>query len=64
MYLCLSIIFRRFGSNEKQGFRLKSDEEVLELYETKLSNMKIKTNDFVSLTKEETKEIRIKMITS
>ncbi len=64
MYLCLSNIFRRFGSGGKQGFRLKGDEGVLELYETELSDVEIEADGFVPLTKEGTKGIRIKVVTS
>ena len=62
MYLCLSSVFRRFGSGGKQAFRHEGDEGVLELYETGLTDVEIKADGFVPLTKEGTKGIRIKVV--
>jgi hypothetical protein len=61
MYLCLSDILRRFGSDEAQGFELESDEGVLQVWETDLTDVKINADGFVPLTKEGSKGIRIKV---
>ena len=62
MYLCISHIFRRFGSGGKQSFMLGSDEGALELYDTQLDDVEIQADGFVPLTKEGTKGIRVKVI--
>lgn len=61
MYLCLSGIFRRFGSGGAQGFRLESDEGVLQLWETVLTDVEIDADGFGPLTKDGSKGIRIKV---
>ena len=61
MYVCLSNIFRRFGSGGEKGFRLESDEGVLELWETDLTDVEIKGDGFVPLMKEGSKGVRIKV---
>lgn len=64
MYLCLSGIFRRFGSGGEHGVGLEGDEGVLELYETDLTDVEIVADCFVPLAKEDTKGVRIKVVKS
>lgn len=61
MYLCLSAIFRRFGSAGANGVRDEGDEGVLELFETGLSDVEIAADGFVPLPAEGSKGIRIKV---
>jgi len=58
LYLCLSGIFRRFGSPDARG---KDDEGVLELFETDVTDVEIKGDLFFPLVKEDSKGIRVKV---
>jgi hypothetical protein len=57
--LCLSGIFRRFGSGDVGG---KDDEGVLELSETDVTDVEIKGDLFFPLVKEDSKDIRVKVL--
>ncbi len=61
MYLCISAIFRRFGSGGEDGVRGEGDEGVLELFETGLKDVEISADGFVPLAAEWSKGIRIKV---
>ena len=58
LYLCLSGIFRRFGSVDVRG---DDDEGVLELFETDVSDVKIVGDLFFPLVKPGSKGIRVKV---
>ena len=60
LYLCLSTIFRRFGSGGNNGVKFKDDEGVLELYETDLGDVEIEADGFLPLAREGSKGIRIR----
>lgn len=59
--MCLSDILRRFESDEAQDVELESDEGVLQVWETEMTDVKINADGVVPLTKEGSKGIRIKV---
>jgi cytochrome P450 len=59
MYLWLSMIFRRYGSRE---VRFESDEGVLELVDTDISDVEIVADRFVSVVKFESKGVRLRVL--
>ncbi len=59
MYLLLAAVFRRFGSKE---VRFESDEGVLELVDTDISDVEIVADRFVPIVKPESKGVRVRVL--
>lgn len=59
MHLCLSAIWRRWGSTE---VRMDGDEGVLELYETTLKDVEIQGDNFLPLVQKGSKGIRVRVL--
>ena len=59
MYLLLAAVFRRFGSKE---VRFESDEGVLELVDTDISDVEIVADRFVPVVKPESKGVRVQVL--
>lgn len=59
MHLWLSGIFRRYGSKE---VRFESDEGVLELVDTDISDVEIVADRFVPVVKPESKGVRVRVL--
>ena len=59
MYLWLAAVFRRIGS---KAVRFESDEGVLQLVDTDLSNVEIVADRFVPIVKSESKGVRIRIL--
>jgi cytochrome P450 len=59
MYLWLAAVFRRFGSKE---VRFESDEGVLELVDTDLSDVEIVADRFVPIVKPDSKGVRVRVL--
>jgi cytochrome P450 len=59
MYLWLAAVFGRFGSKE---VRFESDEGVLELVDTDLSDVEIVGDRFVPIIKPESKGVRVRVL--
>lgn len=59
MYLWLAAVYRRFGSKE---VRFGSDEGVLELVDTDLSDVEIVADRFVPVVKSDSKGVRVRVL--
>lgn len=59
MYLWLAVVFRQFGSKK---VRFESDEGVLELVDTDVSDVEIVADRFVPIVKPESKGVRVRVL--
>ena len=66
MYLCLSAVFRRYGSSEedpssKEGIRFPDDEGTLELHETTERDVALDADGFIPLRHKDSKGVRLRI---
>lgn len=61
IYLCLTAIFRRYGTGGEGGIRGEDDEGVLELFQTSLNDVETAADYFVPVPVRESEGIRIKV---
>ena len=59
LFICLSSLFKRFGSGGADGVRYEGDEGVFELYETGIEDVRIVADGFVPLAKKGSKGVRL-----